>query len=93
MKTKTILPFIVLLTLSQVCDATPPANFAQAKKIAAVVFKPHPITLYCQCHYQNKQIDLASCQMDAAADKKTSVAPGMGAYDACDTRSHNKLLS
>ena len=56
--------FITFLVTSSF--ATSPNTFAQAKKIAGQVFTHHQQTLYCQCQYDKKQIDLASCGMQAA---------------------------
>ena len=57
--------------LSSLCSANPPHNFPQAKKIAGQIFASHPQTLYCQCRYEGKQIDLASCNMlDAVSQKR-----------------------
>ena len=47
-----------------------PTNFSQAKKIAGEVFAQHPLTIYCHCAFQGKNIDLASCGMDEAQNKK-----------------------
>lgn len=47
-----------------------PVNFTQAKKIAGEVFAAHPFTVYCGCRFQNKTIDLASCNMKDAQQKK-----------------------
>jgi len=48
-----------------------PANFAKAKGIAKTLFKDHRQTLYCNCQFdENHRIDLTSCQMDTAFEKK-----------------------
>ncbi len=36
-------------------------NFTQAKKLAAKIHAEHPFTIYCNCRYEGKTIDLESC--------------------------------
>lgn len=43
------------------------ANFNHAKIGAYQIFQAHPVTLYCQCRYYGKKIDLKSCGMQSAA--------------------------
>lgn len=41
------------------------------KKVAANIFKPHKVTLYCGCVYdKDKQVDLTSCNMHNATPIK-----------------------
>ncbi len=47
-----------------------PSNFSQAKKIAGEVFAQHPLTIYCGCEFNGKDIDLTSCGMSEAQEKK-----------------------
>jgi deoxyribonuclease-1 len=51
------------------CEASP-SNFSQAKKIAGEVFAQHPLTIYCGCEFNGKNIDLASCGMNQAQENK-----------------------
>ncbi len=62
--------FLVCTVLA--CGASP-ANFSQAKRIAAEVFAQHPLTIYCGCQFNGKNIDLASCGMNEAQDKKRAL--------------------
>lgn len=55
-----------LLILSVSCFSSPPSSFNQAKKIAGKIFANHQQTLYCQCQYENKNVDLISCGMESA---------------------------
>lgn len=60
-----------LLLLSWALFAEPPHSFQQAKRLATTLFAEHRLTLYCHCSFDaNKHIDLASCQMQEAADKQ-----------------------
>lgn len=36
-------------------------SFTKAKRLALELQKEHPFTLYCNCRYEGKKIDLASC--------------------------------
>lgn len=58
--------FLVSIITFNLSMAAPPADFNAAKKIAAEIFKRHPVTLYCGCSYQEKHIDLTSCNMHSA---------------------------
>jgi deoxyribonuclease-1 len=57
---------VLLLTFVTSSFATSPNTFAQAKKIVGQLFVNHQQTLYCQCQYDKKQVDLASCGMQSA---------------------------
>jgi deoxyribonuclease-1 len=62
-----MLRFAVLLyVFSSMVFALSPDSFSKSKKIAAQLFKTHPQTIYCQCRYEEKEADLASCNMQAA---------------------------
>lgn len=50
--------------------SAPPSTFNQAKKIAGQIFANHHQTLYCQCQYENKSVDLKSCGMESASTIK-----------------------
>ena len=68
---KTIVAFCIGLS---VLYANPPTNFQQAKIIAKRLFGDHQQTLYCNCHYNEQfQIDLPSCQMEGASEKKRAL--------------------
>lgn len=56
--------FTFLVSFSVFAQA--PANFPAAKKRAELIFNAHPYTLYCGCQYNAHEINLASCQMQAA---------------------------
>ena len=40
---------------------TGPANFNEAKRLAAKIYAGHPYTFYCDCAFSGKQIDARSC--------------------------------
>jgi deoxyribonuclease-1 len=61
---------VFLLFFVGTSQATPPHTFPQAKKIARQLFANHQKTLYCQCQYENNQINLSSCGMQSAEPKK-----------------------
>jgi len=66
--------FGVLLLSTSIAFANPPQTFQQAKRVAKALFVSHRQTLYCHCQYdEHQQIDLASCQMQAASIKKRSL--------------------
>lgn len=66
--TKRILLIFLFFFHFSAVFANPPANFAQAKKKAEILFQSHRSTLYCHCDYTaKKEIDLLSCQMQEAA--------------------------
>ena len=66
-----IIPILLLLCLSFFCNATPPNDFFNAKKVAYLLFKDHPETLYCGCKYDSKKkVNLDSCHMLAASHIK-----------------------
>lgn len=61
--------FLTVFALPVFADA--PQNFQQAKRVATRLFDNHRQTLYCGCRYnQQRQIDLASCHMQAAESIK-----------------------
>ncbi len=62
--------WLLLLIFCTSNYAASPNSFGQAKKIAAQLFRAHPQTIYCQCAYVEKEVDLASCGMQAADAKK-----------------------
>lgn len=63
-----IIKFILLLL---VIAPIAPQNFPEAKRITYSLFENNPQTLYCACIYNKKhQIDLSSCHMESANDKK-----------------------
>lgn len=48
-----------------------PDSFAKAKRIASQIFRVNPMTLYCQCTYDEQgTIDLSSCGMNKAQSKQ-----------------------
>lgn len=61
---------VLLLFFSSGCFSLSPNSFAQAKKIAGTIFIDHPVTIYCQCEYKGKEVDLKSCGMQTAESKK-----------------------
>ncbi|QBS08992.1 endonuclease [Legionella israelensis] len=59
---------LIILCMVTVAYAKAPANFPQAKKIAAQIFNDKRETLYCGCKYNaKKQVDLAGCHMQKAS--------------------------
>jgi len=58
--------FISILLLYSVFVSASPNNFSQAKIIAAQLFQQHSETIYCRCAYLNKEVHLASCNMQSA---------------------------
>ncbi|CAM4376641.1 MAG: Nuclease NucM [Legionella sp.] len=62
--------FTLIVLISSATFADSPNSFTQAKKIAAQLFRAHPHTVYCGCSYQEKSVNLASCGMQQASDKK-----------------------
>jgi endonuclease I len=59
----------VLFFLSFQSLALPPTTFQQAKKTAETLFSTHAQTLYCQCPYINKKVNLIACGMQSACEK------------------------
>ncbi|QIN30684.1 endonuclease [Legionella longbeachae] len=57
---------LLLCLISTYSYAESPGSFTQSKKIAAQLFQKHPQTIYCQCSYEDKEVNLASCGMEAA---------------------------
>ena len=45
-------------------------HFPQAKRLALEIHKEHPLTIYCNCHYTDHDIDLESCGYQAHKDPK-----------------------
>lgn len=65
---------LLFLVSSSLLHAEPPANFNQAKITAKKIFQDHRITLYCNCEYDERhQINLASCKMQQASEKKRAL--------------------
>lgn len=64
--------FLMVMAFVISCSGfgNPPRSFNQAKKLAGQIFADHAATLYCKCHYENKDIDLSSCGMQAAQSIK-----------------------
>ncbi|MGC1183515.1 endonuclease [Legionella sp.] len=62
--------FLLFLLICSTGYAASPDSFARAKKIAVSVFSKHPQTIYCQCTYNQKEIDLTSCGMQEASANK-----------------------
>lgn len=58
--------FLFLVCFISLSCAQSPSSFSQSKKIAARLFQQHPQTIYCQCSYEDKEVNLASCSMQAA---------------------------
>jgi deoxyribonuclease-1 len=46
------------------------SDFRQAKKFALRIHQDHPFTIYCNCRYSGKKIDLASCGYEPLNDPK-----------------------
>lgn len=66
--------------------AAPPHSFPEAKHVVYQIFTSHPETLYCGCHYNSKhQVDLSSCHMDTAIDKKRADVVEVEHIVAADT--------
>lgn len=61
-----MLRFLLLLCCITLSYAQSPSSFSQAKKIASQLFQQNPQTIYCQCSYEDKEVDLISCRMQAA---------------------------
>ncbi|MEI6095465.1 MAG: hypothetical protein WCR08_08420 [Gammaproteobacteria bacterium] len=62
---------LLLIFCGNLTWASPPHSFPEAKKIIYQIFRNHPKTLYCNCRYDTAhQVDLKSCHMDTAFDKK-----------------------
>ncbi|HAU0297831.1 TPA: endonuclease [Legionella pneumophila] len=61
-----MLRFLLLLGCISLSYAQSPGSFSQSKKIAAQLFQKHPQTIYCQCSYEDKEVNLSSCGMQAA---------------------------
>ena len=59
-----------LLFLSHFSWSDSPSSFAQSKKIVQQLFQNHPQTIYCGCTYQGKTVNLDSCGMSEAKEKK-----------------------
>lgn len=79
-----------LLSYSTVLNASAPRSFAQAKQIVYQIFSSHPKTLYCGCRFDSKhQIDLESCHMNSAVDKKRAHKVEIEHILATDMLGHN----
>ena len=62
--------FIWLLVSTSLSVIASPNNFSQAKKIAEQLFEQNPQTIYCQCLYDKKEVQLDSCNMQSAGTVK-----------------------
>ncbi|MFJ1269967.1 endonuclease [Legionella lytica] len=60
----------IFLFCSSLVFADSPNSFAQAKKIVTQLFEAHPRTIYCGCSFEGKTVDLNSCGMQEAVNKK-----------------------
>ncbi len=45
-------------------------TFEKAKKIATQIHKEHPYTIYCNCKYSGKRVDLKSCGYQIQSDPR-----------------------
>lgn len=45
-------------------------HFRQAKRLANQIHKEHPYTIYCNCRYQDHDVDLESCHYQVHKDAK-----------------------
>ena len=79
-----------LLLYSVELSAAPPRSFPQAKTIVYKIFAKHPQTLYCNCHFDSKhQVDLNSCHMSSASDKKRAHIVEVEHLVTADVLGHN----
>lgn len=70
--------------------ASPPHSFPEAKRIVYQMFSTHPKTLYCGCRFDSKhQVDLNSCHMITANDKKRAHIVEVEHMVAADLIGHN----
>ncbi|HAU1234325.1 TPA: endonuclease [Legionella pneumophila] len=65
-----MLRILLFFCFMSVSFAQSPSSFTQSKKIAAQLFQQHSQTIYCHCQYENKEVNLASCGMQAAGSIK-----------------------
>ena len=69
--------------------AVKPGSFSQAKHVVYQIFSNHSKTLYCGCAYNSKHnVDLRSCHMDSASDKKRAHIVEVEHIVAADTLGH-----
>lgn len=66
---------VVLIALLSVFSvsavaADAPANFRQAKKVAAKIYQLNPQTFYCDCAFKDNQVDAQSCGYSARKNAK-----------------------
>ena len=68
----TIMRYLIYIFLfcSSLVFADSPNSFTQSKKIVRQLFQSHPKTIYCGCSFNDKTVDLNSCGMQAAINKK-----------------------
>ncbi|CAM2754549.1 putative endonuclease-1 [Legionella steigerwaltii] len=61
-----MLRFLFLLCFAFLAFAQSPSSFPQSKKSAAQLFQKHPQPLYCQCSYEDKELNLVCCGIQSA---------------------------
>ncbi len=85
--------FIVCFLFISFCQellATSTHSFPEAKRIVYQIFSNHPKTLYCGCSFDSKhQIDLNSCHMSSANEKKRAHIVEIEHIFAADMFGHN----
>ena len=83
----------VLFIVSIMCGnvlALKPDSFSQAKSVVYQIFSSHPKTLYCSCRFDSKhQVDLDSCHMNSAIEKKRAHKVEIEHIVAADMFGHN----
>jgi deoxyribonuclease-1 len=69
--------------------AAPPHSFPEAKRVVCQLFSKHPKTLYCGCRYNAAhEINLSSCHMSTANEKKRAHIVEIEHIVAADTLGH-----
>ncbi len=70
--------------------ALKPDSFPQAKSVVYQIFSSHPKTLYCGCRFDSShQVDLNSCHMNSAIDKKRAHKVEIEHMATADVIGHN----
>ncbi len=70
--------------------ATSAHSFPEAKRVVYQIFSSHPKTLYCGCRFDSKhQVDLDSCHMSSANEKKRAHKVEIEHILAADMFGHN----
>ena len=70
--------------------AVKPDSFSKAKHVVYQIFSTNPKTLYCGCRFDSKhQVDLNSCHMNSAIDKKRAHKVEIEHILAADMLGHN----